>query len=436
MDTFTGQDMSRFPEWDAQFLSGVNLYQPSKPQVCLVALHLLRGKATEMVKNISQHCTMRDLKELLEHLDQLFNKTGNRMVAANHFNSYSQREDMPVQDYSISIEHLFYRAYPGVEPNKSIFFMDKFITGLVSPQVKEKLRIPPLPNTFREAVNSAMAFSAGIFPEHQTLRQRSIAWKMAASNSHPLAKRSHVGHKGSSIQVIDSSLEDVGIQAIHQWCTVHKTDKHSDSNCWEQQESAPPEAAKRRQAGAKKANKPRRLRFKLSNDKKKSRSIEEMEGVSFDKSSYEDDSEVFEQSLMQLYADSSSESSDDNENHSNLHVLVLEPGNMLEEADVIMTEVDAPCAQVGKCLAPPQNDLSSVGSTVSQLSVDTNASLLEVIESSVGSPGFSSDYAALSPSDIALLDGPDPEPSDSLLKIPKVEDNPFSPDPLEIEMDA
>ena len=38
MDTFTGQDMSRFPEWVAQFLSGVNLYQPSEPQACRVAL--------------------------------------------------------------------------------------------------------------------------------------------------------------------------------------------------------------------------------------------------------------------------------------------------------------------------------------------------------------------------------------------------------------
>ena len=92
MDTFTGQDMSRFPDWVALFLSGVNLYQPSEPQACRVALHLLRGKAAEMAKNISQHCTMQDLKELLEHLDQLFNTTGNRMVAVNLFNSYSQGE--------------------------------------------------------------------------------------------------------------------------------------------------------------------------------------------------------------------------------------------------------------------------------------------------------------------------------------------------------
>ena len=54
MDTFNGQDMSRFPQWVAQFLSGVNLYQPSEPQACRVAIHLLRDKAAEMAKNISQ----------------------------------------------------------------------------------------------------------------------------------------------------------------------------------------------------------------------------------------------------------------------------------------------------------------------------------------------------------------------------------------------
>ena len=71
MDTFTGQDISSFPEWVAQFLSGVNLYQPSEPQACRVALHLLRGKAAEMAKNISQQHTMRDHKELLEQPDQM-----------------------------------------------------------------------------------------------------------------------------------------------------------------------------------------------------------------------------------------------------------------------------------------------------------------------------------------------------------------------------
>ena len=164
---------------------------------------------------------------------------------------------------------------------------------------------------------------------------------MAASNGHPLSRPSHSAHKGSSIQVIDSSTEDVNIQAISQWCALHKTDKHSDSNCRTQQESAPSNAAKKRPTGAKKPNKPRRIRFKSTSDKMKFlRSIEEMEGVSLDKSSDEDDSDVVEQSLMQLFADPSSEESDDNEHHSDLHVLVLTPGNMLEEADLIMGKLE------------------------------------------------------------------------------------------------
>ena len=233
--------------------------------------------------------------------------------------------------------------------------------------------------------------------------------------------------------MIGSSLDDPAIQAIRQWCALHKTDNHYDSNCRSQQESVPPDASKKRPTGAKKTSKPRRLHFKSSNDRKKfMHSIEEMEGVSFDDSSNEDDSEVVEQSLMQLHADFSSENSDDDESHSDLHVLVLQPGNMLEEADVIMTEENAPCTQTEKPSAPSQNDLSSVGSAVSHLSLNTSLSLREVIESSVGSPVLS-DYAALSPSDVALLDSPDPEPSDSLLKIPKVQENPFTPDPLEMD---
>ena len=80
-----------------------------------------------------------------------------------------------------------------------------------------------------------------------------------------------------------------------------------------------------------------------------------MEGVSFEKSSDEDDSDVVEQSLMQLFADSSSEESDSNEHHSDLHVLVLTPGNMLEEADVVMTEAEAPGAPADKCPVPAGN---------------------------------------------------------------------------------
>ena len=227
---------------------------------------------------------MTNLQELLTSLDKIFNTTGNRIVAVNLFNSFSQREDMSVQDYSIGIEHLFYRAYPGVDPNGSIFLMDRFITGLVSPQVKEKLWMPPQPGNFRDAVNSAMAFTAAMFPEHQTLRQRSLAWKMAASASHPLLTKSIHKDSRGSIQMVDSSLDgDVSIQAMRQWCAFHKFDKHSDSDCRAQRDSATSttQTSKKHPKGAiKKENRPHRLKFKSKGDKKKFlRSIEETEGV-------------------------------------------------------------------------------------------------------------------------------------------------------------
>ena len=109
MDNFAGQGMNQFPEWFAQFLyrcPGVNLYQPTEPQACRFALHLLRGKAAEMATSIPQQVSMNNLQELLTGLDKLFNTTGNRVVAVNIFNSYSQREDVSVQDYSFGIEQL------------------------------------------------------------------------------------------------------------------------------------------------------------------------------------------------------------------------------------------------------------------------------------------------------------------------------------------
>ena len=142
MDTFTGQDMNQFPQWVAQFLSGVNLYQPTEPNACRFALHLLRGKAAGIAKNIPKQVSMNNLQELLTGLDKLFNTMGNRVVDVNIFNSYSQREDVSIQNYSIGIEQLLCRSYPGVDPNQSIFLMDRFISGLVSHQIKEKLRIP------------------------------------------------------------------------------------------------------------------------------------------------------------------------------------------------------------------------------------------------------------------------------------------------------
>ena len=106
---------------------------------------------------------------------------------------------------------------------------------------------------------------------------------------------------------------------------------------------------------------------------------------------------------------------------------------MSEEADVIMTEAEAPGASAENCPVPATNSQNS--SSPSQLSVDTNVSLRETVESSIQSPGFSADFAALSPSDISLLDDPEPPPSDSSIKIPKVEENPFSLDPIDMDVD-
>ena len=58
----------------------VNLFQPTEPSTCKVALHLLRGKAAEMANNISQQVIMVNLQELLTSLDRIFNTTGNRIV--------------------------------------------------------------------------------------------------------------------------------------------------------------------------------------------------------------------------------------------------------------------------------------------------------------------------------------------------------------------
>ena len=167
-----------------------------------------------------------------------------------------------------------------------------------------------------------------MFPEHQTLRQRCLAWKMAASASHPLLTKSiHKDPKGS-IQMVDGSPEgDVSIQAMRQWCAFQKSDKHSDSDCRAQQDSATSttQTSKKLPKGViKKDNRPRRLKFKSKSDKKKFlRSIEETEGVSLESLS-SDDKTIVEQSLMQLHPVSSTEVLDE-EGESDLHILMLDP---------------------------------------------------------------------------------------------------------------
>ena len=448
MDIFTGLDMSQFPQWVAQFLSGINLLQPTEPHACRMALALLRNRAAEMAKTVPEEVSMTNLQELLTSLDKLFNTTGNRMVAVNLFNSYSQKEDISIQDYSLNIEQLFYRAYPGVDPNQSIFLMDKFVSGLVSPQVKERLRIPPQPKTFRDAVNSAMSFTAAMFPEHQILRQRSLAWKMAASSSHPLMTKSISGNR--SIQMLESSPEEESIQAIRRWCALHKTDKHSDSNCRAQQESTPPTAAKRQPTGDKKVSKPRRLRFKSTTDRKKFlRSIEEMEGVSIDDNSNDDDGDIVTQSLMQLHVTSPSEpeDTDEEDEHLDLHILVLQPGDILDDEDAIMEDANTTGTdkENQNPSQSPRVNLNLPDTSPDPLALPPQERARHIHIGGQAEVGMfdtnplpdTPDYASLSSSDAALLDGPNIlETSAPIPKIPKIEENPFSPNPslFDLEM--
>ena len=56
-------------------------------------------------------------------------------------------------------------------------------------EVKQRLRIPPQPSYFREAVEKAMSLTAAIYHSDQILKQKSMAWKMAASISNPISAR-------------------------------------------------------------------------------------------------------------------------------------------------------------------------------------------------------------------------------------------------------
>ena len=225
---------------------------------------------------------------------------------------------------------------------------------------------------------------------------------------------------------------------------MHKTDKHSDSDCHAQQESAPPTATKRRPNGDKNGSKPHRLRFKSTTDRKKFlRPIEEMEGVSLHDSSNEDDCNVVTQSLMQLNATPPSESTDEEENHLDLHILVLGPENVIADDDVVMEEASITGAnkenldplQSSRTNQDPLNSVSinldpltrvpTPQESVSHILLEGQAEV-EVFNALPGAP----DYASLSPSDTALLDGPNlsqvstPQP-----KVLKIEENLFSPDP-------
>ena len=272
-----------------------------------------------------------------------------------------------------------------------------------------------------------MAYIAAIFLEHQTLHQRSLAWKMATSSTHPLLTKSIHGGQSGSIEMLDASTGDkVSIQAIWQWCALHKSDKHSHSDCRNQQDVTSSSSAKKQPTNAKEGSKPHRLRFKWSNDKKKFlRSIGEMVGISFEDSS--NDENVIEQSLVQLHASPVAEGSeDDNSPLVNLHILVLEPVSF-DETDVIMEEGDLP----NHALQPFDSysllpTIATVDSAVSHLHLEgeSNTSLYDVVEHLIN------DFSASSHSSITLLDRPDP--SVPILSL-KLEDNSHSPDPHPVE---
>ena len=420
-DIFTGQDMNQFPEWVAQFLSGINLFQPTEPNACKIALQLMRGKAAEMSKNVSLNVTMQNLQELLTALDRIFNTTGNRTVAVGLFNSFVQREDLSVQDYSIRIEQLFYRAYPGSNPDGSIFLMDRFINGLVSMEVKQRLRIPPQPTYFREAVERAMSLTAAIYHSDQILKQKSMTWKMAASTGNPLDTRSSHRNPRGSLQMIDVPEDTAAtVQTIKKWCTLHKSDRHSNADCRVQKESAANNAsttAKKRPKGKEKRNtKPHKLKFKSSAVKKKFlRSIEDTEGISLESASSDDD-DVVEQSLMQL-----ENASGDDEEEGDFHILMLAP-DLLSDHDVTMDSVlFFPNSNIG---AEPQ-----IASPRVSIEGENNSSLVN--------SSLVSTKVEISPLDTIQENTSMNTP---VVSIPpfKEEENPYSPDldsiPLDDEM--
>ena len=162
--------------------------------------------------------------------------------------------------------------------------------------MKQRLRIPPQPGYSREAVEIAMSLTAAIYHSDQILKQRSMAWKMAASTSNPLNTKSSRNPRGL-IQMIET-LEDTAatVQAIRKWCALHKTEKHSNADCRAQKESATNIATtskKRPKGKVKRKSKPCKLKFKSNSDKKKFlRSIEDTEGVSLESASSDDEDVV------------------------------------------------------------------------------------------------------------------------------------------------
>ena len=264
------------------------------------------------------------------------------------------------------------------------------------------------------------SLTAAIYHGDQIMKQRSMAWKMAASASNPLNTKSSKSPRGH-IQMIEPSEDaPATVQVIRRWCTLHKTDKHSNNDCRAQKEatSTATVSKKRPKGSEKRKAKPRKLRFKSKSDKKKFlRSIEDTEGVSLDSASSEDE-EVVEQSLMQL--DPVSGGTTDEEEEGELHILMLDPDSLLDDPDINMDSV----------FLDPSDSTEALDSGVSGIRLEgEKADFPMSMKAGCGSSGFS-------PLETSFLNASMNTP---VVPIPAVKDekNPFSPEqypPVEEEV--
>ena len=254
-----------------------------------------------------------------------------------------------------------------------------------------------------------MSLTAAIYHGDQIMKQRSMTWKMAASASNPLNTKSTKNPRGH-IQMIETSEDSAAtVQVIRKWCTLHKTDKHSNADCRTQKETttSTTTASKKHPKGTeKRKTKTRKLKFKSTADKKKFlRSIEDTEGVSLGRSS-SDDEEIVEQSLMQL--DPVSGRTSEEEEEGDLHISMLNPDSLLDDPDIAMESI----------FLDPGASTEALDSAVSDMRLEGEKSGSPMsMKAGCSSSGFS-------PLDAAPLNTPMNTPVQTI----KDEKNPFSPE--------
>ena len=257
-ETFNGEDMGLFSRWVNKLLSGFRISQPTETQACLITMHQLTGRAAELAMDIPNTITMTDLEELLLKLDRTFNASATEEVSKNLLANYVQREDMSIQDYALGLEYLYGRAYPFDNYHVSTFLKDRFVSGLISKEIQTKLRTPPFPETYRDAVNLSMALAAAHYPDHQLPRQRNSLWKMGTTMKNPILGRTTFDTvKTPSVM----NVETQDVNTIKTWCSIHKSDRHSNSECRAQKST--------KNTKEKKKGKSRTIKFKTTKGKRK-----------------------------------------------------------------------------------------------------------------------------------------------------------------------